>query len=255
MPYDTIDVARDGDTTTITLNRPERRNALSLVVLDELLHAVEATARTDATGLVVAARGPVFSAGHDFADIDGAGLADMQTLVGRCSAVMLALRSAPQVCIARVHALATAAGCQLVAACDLAVASEDAAFAVPGGRGGWFCTTPMVAIGRAVPLKRAVEMAFCGDPIDAPTAAAWGLVNEVVPADELDAAVAALLARATRGSAASKAIGKRALYAQLDLPLPEAYAYATDVMAEASQHPDAREGVRAFLDKRPAGWE
>ena len=204
---------------------------------------------------LLAGNGPVFSAGHDFGDIDGADLAAMQQLVGTCSDVMLALRSIPQVAIARVHALATAAGCQLVAACDLAVAAQSAAFAVPGGKGGWFCTTPMVAVGRAVPLKRAVEMAFTGDPVDAATAADWGLINAAVPDNELVDATNALLARATRGSAASKAIGKQALYAQLDMPLTDAYRYATGVMADASQTPDAREGVRSFLDKRPARWD
>jgi enoyl-CoA hydratase/carnithine racemase len=255
MTYEHILVEHDGPTATVTMNRPQRRNALSLAHLTELLHAITAVGDSDATGLIVAGNGPVFSAGHDFTDIDGADLAAMQQLVGTCTEVMLALRAIPQVTIARVHALATAAGCQLVAACDLAVAAESAAFAVPGGKGGWFCTTPMVAVGRAIPLKRAVEMAFTGDPIDAATAADWGLVNAVVADDELDAATADLLGRATRGSGSSKATGKRAMYAQLDLPLADAYRLATDVMAQASQTPDAREGVRAFLDKRQPRWD
>jgi enoyl-CoA hydratase/carnithine racemase len=254
MTYEHIIVEHHGPTATITMNRPARRNALSLAHLGELLDAVTAIGHTSATGLIVAGNGPVFSAGHDFADIDGADLAAMDQLVGTCSDLMLALRSIPQVTIARVHALATAAGCQLVAACDLAVAAESSSFAVPGGKGGWFCTTPMVAVGRAIPLKRAVEMAFTGDAVDAATACSWGLVNEVVPDGELLQATADLLGRATRGSASSKAIGKQALYAQLDLPLADAYRYASDVMAKASQTPDAREGVRAFLDKRPASW-
>jgi enoyl-CoA hydratase/carnithine racemase len=167
---------------------------------------------------------------------------------------MTTIHRMPQVVVARVHGLATAAGCQLVAACDLAVAAESAAFAVPGGKGGWFCTTPMVEVGRAVARKHALELALTGDAVDAATAAAWGLVNRCVPDDELDPAVDDLLARATRGSAASRAVGKEALYRQLGLPLDEAYDLAVAVMAGASQLPDAQEGMRAFVEKRPPVW-
>jgi enoyl-CoA hydratase/carnithine racemase len=153
--------------------------------------------------------------------------------------------------VARVHALATAAGCQLVATADLAVAADSASFAVPGGKGGWFCTTPLVAVGRAIGRKRSLEMAMTGDPIDARTAAEWGLINKAVPPEQLHAATADLLERATRGSALSKGIGKQAFYAQIDLDQPKAYAYAVEVMAAASQITDAREGVAAFLEKRP----
>ena len=146
--------------------------------------------------------------------------------------------------VARVHGLATAAGCQLVATADLAVASEDAGFAAPGGKGGWFCHTPMVAVARNVGRKRAMELALSGDVIDARTALNWGLVNQVVPAADLDGAVQELLDRVTRGSAESKGIGKQALYAQIDLDQPKAYAYAIEVMAATSQLPDAREGMR-----------
>jgi enoyl-CoA hydratase/carnithine racemase len=161
----------------------------------------------------------------------------------------------PQPVVARVHGLATAAGCQLVASCDLAIAVDTAGFAAPGGRGGWFCHTPMVAIGRNIGRKRAFELAMSGDVIDAATALDWGLVNAVVPADELDAAVTKLLDRVTRGSAASKGIGKQALYAQLSLGQREAYDYAVEVMASTSQLADAQEGMRAFLDKRKPKWE
>jgi enoyl-CoA hydratase/carnithine racemase len=157
--------------------------------------------------------------------------------------------------IARVHGLATAAGCQLVASCDLAVAAEGAGFAAPGGKGGWFCHTPMVAIARNVGRKRAAELALTGDAISAAQALDWGLVNAVVPAGELDAAVGALLTRATRGAAASKAIGKTTLYAQLDLGQAEAYRLAVEVMAATSQTDEAREGMAAFLEKRPARWD
>ena len=255
MTYTTLVLAVDGPVATITLNRPERRNALSLEALSELLDAVRTVGETDTAGLVLAANGSVFSAGHDFADLADADLAAATTLVETCSATMLALRQIPQITIARVHALATAAGCQLVAACDLAVATDGAGFALPGGKGGWFCTTPAVEVGRAVSTKRLAELAFTGDPIDAATALEWGLVNRVVPADELDATVADLLGRATRGSRASKAIGKAALYHQLGLPLEDAYTYATAVMAQASQLPDAKEGIRAFLNKRHPVWD
>ena len=244
-------VERCDDRATITLNRPARRNSLSLAMLTELLAAVRQVGESDARGVVLAANGPVFSSGHDFADMDGADLAAMRTLLQTCTEVMLALQSIPQVVVARVHALATAAGCQLVASCDLAVAAESAGFAAPGGKAGWFCTTPMVAIGRTMGRKRALEMALTGDTIDAVTAADWGLVNRVVPDDELDAAVDELLDRATRGSASSKALGKQAFYTQIGMDLPQAYAYAIEVMAAASQTDDARENVRAFLEKRP----
>lgn len=253
-PHRHLLVDRDGSVVTITLDEPARRNALSLEVLTELLEAFRTVGASDARGVVLAANGPVFSAGHDFADMAGADLAQMRELLGRCTEVMTAIQSVPQVVIARVHALATAAGCQLVATCDLAVAARSAGFAVPGGKGGWFCTTPMVAVGRAVPRKHALEMALTGDVVDADTAAAWGLVNRAVPDDELDAAVADLLGRATRGSASSKALGKAAFYTQIGMDQPQAYAYAVEVMAAASQTPDAREGVASFLEKRPPVW-
>jgi len=244
-------VERCDDRFTITLNRPSRRNSLSMAMLTELLAALRQVGDSDARGAVLAANGPVFSSGHDFADMDGAGLDAMRGLLRACTDVMLTIPSMPQVVVARVHGLATAAGCQLVASCDLAVAAESAAFAAPGGKAGWFCTTPMVAIGRTMGRKRALEMALTGDTIDAATAADWGLVNRVVPDEDLDAAVDDLLARATRGSRSSKALGKQAFYAQIGMDLPQAYAYAIEVMAAASQTDDAREGVRAFLDKRP----
>src|SRR4051794_715788 len=245
-------IHRTDDVVTITMNRPNRRNALSQLMLEALLEAFTATAESDALGVVLAGAGPVFSAGHDFADLAGADESTVRHMLTTCAQLMQAIQEAPQPVVARVHGLATAAGCQLVATCDLAVASTNAAFAAPGGQGGWFCHTPMVAIGRTISRKRAMELALSGDRIDAATALDWGLVNAVVPEPELDAAVAALLERVTRGSADSKAIGKRTLYAQLSMPQPAAYEYATDVMARTSQSPDAQEGMRAFLEKRPA---
>ncbi len=255
MGYELITVERDESTVTVTMNRPDRRNALSLEHLEELLDAVQAVGASDATGLVVAGNGPVFSSGHDLAAMRGAELPAMRHLLRRCSDLMLLLQDIPQVVVARVHGLATAAGCQLVAACDLAVAARSARFGAPGGRGGWFCTTPMVAIGRSIGRKQAVELALTGEEIDADTALAWGLVNRVVDDAELDAAVAELLALATRGSAASRALGKRALYTQLSMGEREAYDYAIEVMAAASQLHDAQEGMTAFVEKRPPDWQ
>jgi len=247
-------VERDGDVVRITMTRPAKRNALSREHLTQLLAAVTEAGGTDAAGIVLAGEGPVFSAGHDFADVAGAELPEVRSLLHLCTELMQTIQDVPQVVLARVHALATAAGCQLVASCDLAVAAESAGFAAPGGKGGWFCHTPMVAIARNVGRKRAMELALTGDVIDAATALDWGLVNRVVPADRLDEAVRDLLERVTRGSAVSKGIGKQALYAQIDLDQPKAYAYAVEVMASTSQLPDAQEGIRAFLEKRKPKW-
>jgi enoyl-CoA hydratase/carnithine racemase len=247
-------VERDGDTVRITMTRPQRRNALSADHLVELRDAFADVGRTDATGIVLGAEGPVFSAGHDFADVAGRDLAGVRELLALCTEVMRTIQAVPQVVVARVHALATAAGCQLVASCDLAVAGESAGFALPGGKGGWFCHTPAVPVARSIGRKRLMEMALTGDVVDARTAADWGLVNRTVPDAELDAAVDDLLARATRGSRASKALGKQTLYAQLDRPEDDAYAIALEVMATASQTAGAKEGMAAFLAKRPPSW-
>lgn len=254
MGYEHVLVDRDGAHVTITMNRPRRRNALSLDHMRELRAAFLDAADSDAAGVILAGAGPVFSAGHDFADVAAADYAAARELLDTCTELMGTMQQAPQVVIARVHGLATAAGCQLVASCDLAVAGESAGFATPGGKGGWFCHTPMVPVARNVGRKRAMEMALTGDTIDAATAAEWGLVNRVVPDGELDKATYELLDRATRGSRASKALGKRALYAQLDRPERDAYTYAIEVMAGASQTPEAREGMQAFLEKREPDW-
>ena len=248
-------VKQEGETARITLNRPERRNALPESMLRELLDAFEQVGTSDATGIILAAEGPVFCSGHDFADVHGRDHASSRDLLQLCTSLMRAVQTVPQVVIARVHALATAAGCQLVASCDLAVAAESAGFALPGGKGGWFCHTPAVAVARTISRKHLMEMALTGDVIDAQTAAEWGLVNYTVPDDELDTAVEQLLARATRGSRASKALGKQTLRAQLDRPEDDAYALAIEVMAAASQTADAVEGRTAFLEKRRPVWQ
>jgi enoyl-CoA hydratase/carnithine racemase len=254
MDFDHILVERSGDYAIITMNRPQRRNALSLEHMRELITAFGDVGDSDALGIVLAGNGPVFSAGHDFADVVDADLQGVRSLLMTCTELMTLIQQVPQPVVARVHGLATAAGCQLVASADLAVASEDAGFAAPGGKGGWLCRTPMVAIARNIGRKRAAELAMSGDIIDARTALDWGLVNRVVPAAQLDTAVQDLLDRVTRGSADSKSIGKQALYAQIDLDQPKAYAYAIEVMAATSQLADAREGMHAFLDKRKPNW-
>lgn len=247
-------VQRDGPMTTITMNRPQRRNALSREFLLALTEAFREVGRTDALGIVLAANGPVFSAGHDFADMAGASHADVRSLLQTCTELMQTIQSVPQIVVARVHALATAAGCQLAATCDLIVAAETAGFATPGGKGGWFCHTPMVAVSHNIGRKRAMEMALAGDIVDAGTAYEWGLVNRVVPEAELEKATRDLLERATQGSPRSKALGKQAMYAMLDRTEQDAYTYAIEVMAAASQTPEAQEGMRSFLEKRKPEW-
>jgi enoyl-CoA hydratase/carnithine racemase len=242
----------DGDIITeITLDRPDRRNALSLDLMRELRAALE-----QATGriVVIAGAGPAFSAGHDLNELVASSDDEAAELFDTCASLMTTVQSIPQPVIAKVHGVATAAGCQLVASCDLAVAGASAGFAAPGGKGGLFCHTPMVAVARNVGRKRAMELALTGDVIDAATALEWGLVNRVVADDDLDGACLELLRRATRGSAYSKGLGKQALYHQLDLSQPDAYRYAIEVMAAASQTADGREGVASFLEKRRPQW-
>jgi enoyl-CoA hydratase/carnithine racemase len=245
-----------GGVRTLTLNRPERRNALSLDLMRELLEALAATAAdTDVQVAVLAGEGPAFCAGHDLSEMVGCTLDDYRELFDVCSELMMAIHHLPQPVIARVHGTAMAAGCQLVAACDLAVAAEEARFATPGLRIGLFCSTPMVEVSRAVGRKQAMELLLTGDPIDAATAAEWGLVNRVVAAGELDAAVADLAARVARGSSRVIEIGKRAFYEQLDVPIEQAYAHTKEVMARNAAERDAQEGMGAFLAKRPPIWE
>jgi len=235
---------------TITLCNPAKRNALSLHVLEQLTHAFSQVGASDAEGIILNAEGPVFSAGHNFGEMKGAAEEDAHHLFTVCSNLMQTVHQIPQPVIASVHALATAAGCQLVATCDLAVAARSAAFALPGGKGGLFCHTPLVAVARSLPQKRALELALTGDPISAETALQWGFINEVVDDDQLHDATIALLSRASRGSIYSKGLGKKTFYEQIDMDEDEAYKHATDVMARAVVMPDAQEGISAFLDKR-----
>lgn len=254
LDLENVTCRRDGAFVTVTLDNAAKRNALSLVTMRSLISAFEAVAESDARGVILAANGPVFSAGHDFADMAGRDLKFLRALLQTCTELMTLVQEIPQVVIARVHALATAAGCQLVASCDLAIAAQSAGFALPGGKGGLFCTTPLVAVARNVGRKRALELAMTGDPIDAATAADWGLINRAVPDEELDASVIDLLKRSTRGSAFAKGIGKAAYYAQVDLDQPKAYAYAIEVMAANAMSPDGQEGIASFLEKRKPQW-
>jgi enoyl-CoA hydratase/carnithine racemase len=255
MNYEHLLVSPSGTITTVTLNRPEKRNALSMNVMRELTRALRAVAQGDALGVILAANGPVFSAGHNFADMADATLAQARELFCACTEMMDAIQAMPQPVIAKVHALATAAGCQLVASCDLAIAADSASFAIPGGKAGLFCHTPLVAVARSIGRKRALEMALTGDAIDAATAAEWGLINKVVPADQLDAATLDLISRATRGSAHSKAMGKQGFYQQVDMKQEQAYQFAAELMASAAMTPDAQEGFKAFLEKRHAQYK
>ena len=254
MAYQYILVSTEGAITTVTLNRPDKRNALSLPLMLELIEALQAVGRSAARGVILAANGPVFSAGHNFGDMAGASLAQARELFAVCTRMMDTLQALPQPVIARVHALATAAGCQLVATCDLAIAADTAGFAIPGGKAGLFCHTPLVAVARNIGRKRALEMAMTGDAIDAATAADWGLINRAVPAAELDAATLDLISRATRGSTESKAMGKQGYYRQMELAQPQAYALASEIMAAGALTADGQEGIAAFLGKRPAHY-
>src|SRR3954471_1528817 len=260
MTATTVDAGRvlvreDGPAATITLNRPDKRNALSLELMQELIAVLErlgADARVRA--IVLEGAGPAFSAGHDLGEMVGRDAGFYQRLFDTCTQLMEAIRAVPQPVIARVEGIATAAGCQLVAACDLAIAADDARFATPGVKIGLFCSTPMVPLSRAVGRKRALEMLLTGRPIDAATAVDWGLVNRSVPAAELDGAVADLVEAIAGSSPLTVAIGKEAYYAQIELDEHRAYALTKTVMSMNSLAADAQEGICAFLEKRAPEW-
>ncbi len=253
--YRDIAVERDDDFAFVTMNRPEKRNALSLQMMRELDDALAAIG-ADRSVRVVLLRGEghAFSAGHDLRELLDRGVAEYRTIFDACVALMARLVAIPQPVIAEVAKVATAAGCQLVAACDLAVASTEATFATPGVRIGLFCSTPMVALTRAIGRKRAMEMLLTGEPIDAATALAWGLVNRVVAPDELRAQTLALARRIAEASPTIVGIGKAAFYEQIDLDQPAAYEYTKEVMTRNALEADAREGIAAFLEKRAPKW-
>ena len=250
-----LEVERAGGVVTLCLNRPAQRNALSRELMRELTSALAALGEDSEVRVVVlAGRGPAFSAGHDLSELVGMELEEYHEVFELCSGLMNAIHDLPQPVIARVHGMATAAGCQLVAACDLVVASSEARFATPGVKIGLFCTTPMVEVTRTIGRKRALEMLLTGTPIDAETAAAWGLVNRVVAPDELEAATDELAQSIASASSLTVGIGKRAFYRQIDLGIDAAYELCQDVMSENAAADDAQEGMSAFLEKRPPTW-
>jgi enoyl-CoA hydratase/carnithine racemase len=240
----------------LTLNRPAARNALSAPLMASVQAELDAIADDPAVRVVViGAAGPAFCAGHDLRELRAnPGREFLSALFAQCSALMTRIVRLPKPVIARVHGIATAAGCQLVASCDLAVAAADARFATPGVNIGLFCSTPMVALSRNVGRKAAMEMLLTGDLIDAARAREIGLVNRVVPPDELDGAVAALAAQIAGKSALTLAIGKEAFYRQAELELDAAYAYAAEAMTRNMLARDAAEGIDAFLQRRAPVW-
>lgn len=245
----------DGPIARLWLNRASQRNALSLEVLDALkgrLH--EAGSADGVRAVVLGGLGPAFSAGHDLREMRGASGAEIEELFRRCEGVMATIHRLRVPVVARVHGIATAAGCQLVAACDLAVASEEASFATPGIKVGLFCSTPAVPLVRSVGRKRALEMLLSGRPIDAATALDWGLVNRVVPQADLDREIDDLLAPVLESSPEVVATGKQVFWRQVDLPEEQAYERASRAMCEGVESPSAREGFSAFLEKRKPRW-
>ncbi len=238
----------------VTLNRPERRNALSLDLMQELT-ATLGGLDSGVRGVVIAGCGPAFCAGHDLAEMIDRSVGDYRQIFDTCVELMETIQSIPQPVIAEVNGTATAAGCQLVAACDLAIASSEARFATPGVRIGLFCSTPMVPLTRAIGRKRAMEMLLTGRAIDAQTAADWGLINKVVDSSRLREESLALANEIASASPLTVGVGKQAFYSQIDLDQHKAYAYTKEVMSLNALAGDAQEGMSAFLDKRQACWK
>jgi enoyl-CoA hydratase/carnithine racemase len=255
MPYQSISFETEGQIARVTLNRPQRRNALSLELMTELIECFNEIGRDRSLHAVILdAAGKVFCSGHDLSEMVGRDINDYREVFDVCTELMTRIQDIPQPVIAQVQGIATAAGCQLVATCDLAVASDQAGFATPGVKIGLFCTTPMVALSRAVGRKRALQMLMTGDMIDALTAVEWGLINMAVPASELEEQTRKLAARIAEASSLTVALGKQAFYTQIDLDQPKAYAYAKEVMSMNALAADAQEGISAFLEKRQACW-
>jgi enoyl-CoA hydratase/carnithine racemase len=255
MSYSCLTSSAEGNVAILTLNRPQRRNALSLQLMEELLAALEQIQADRALrAVILAAAGEVFCSGHDLSEMCGCTVAGYRRLFEVCTALMTKIQSIPQPVIAEVQGVATAAGCQLVASCDLAVASERASFATPGVRIGLFCTTPMVALTRAIGRKHAMEMLLTGKMIDARTAADWGLVNRVVAYEALREETCRLAGEIAQASSLVTGLGKQAFYAQIELDQAHAYAYAKEVMTMNSLAEDAQEGIGSFLEKRAPCW-
>ncbi|GAC1657304.1 MAG: enoyl-CoA hydratase [Vulcanimicrobiaceae bacterium] len=246
----------DGGIARVTLDRPEKRNALSLELMTELTSLLRAVGSQSANRVVIlSAHGPAFSAGHDLREMLQRDVEEYRQTFEVCVRLMETVQQIPQPVIAEVSGIATAAGCQLVATCDLAIASLDARFATPGVRIGLFCTTPMVALTRAIGRKRAMQMLLTGDFIDAVTAEKWGLINAAVPAKDLREHSQALAYQIAGASKFVIGLGKAAFYAQIDLDQPKAYAYAKEVMSMNALSADAQEGMSAFLERRHPEWK
>ncbi len=255
MTFENVTFAREGGIGVVALNRPNRRNALSLALMQDLIGCLDAIGRDgDIRAVILAAEGKVFCSGHDLSEMTGRNITEYRHIFDVCTELMMKVQAIPQPVIAQVQGLATAAGCQLAATCDLVVASEDAGFATPGVKIGLFCTTPMVALTRTIGRKRALQMLLTGEVVDARTAADWGLVNQVVPGTELAEATRRLANKVAEASSLVIGIGKQAFYTQIDLDQPKAYAYAREVMSMNALAADAQEGMDAFLAKRPACW-
>ncbi len=255
MAYQNLLVELTPPVATITLNRPARRNALSVEMMFELIGCLDELASSrEVQSVILAGAGTAFCSGHDLQEMIGQDINRYRHIFDVCTELMTRVKSIPQPVIAQVQGVATAAGCQLVAACDLAVASESAGFATPGVQIGLFCTTPMVEVSRAVGRKHALEMLLTGKMVDARTACEWGLVNRVVPARELAEAARQLACEIAQASPLTVALGKQAYYAQIDLDQSKAYAYAKEVMSRNALAADAQEGMSAFLEKRRPCW-
>jgi len=253
MSEELVRIEQQGPVGILTLARPARRNALSLAMIRALRQALLAAG--EARVLILAAEGPVFCSGHDLGEMSGLDEAGSREIFAECTSLMETIQRSPQPVIAEVQGLATAAGCQLVAACDLAIASEVAGFATPGVKIGLFCTTPMVALTRAIGRKRSMEMLLTGRLVGAQEAAEWGLVNRVVEASSLRSECLELAGQIASASPYTVALGKRAFYAQADLDQPAAYRAATETMTRNALAEDAREGISAFLGKRRPEWK
>ena len=250
-----VDLDEPRHIATLTLDRPEKRNALSYELMERLRCTLEEIGqRSDIAVVILAANGSVFSAGHDLAELVDRSLRDYQRIFDKCVELMETVQRIPQPVIAMVRGVATAAGCQLVATCDLAFADEGASFGTPGVKIGLFCSTPMVAVSRAIGRKRALQLLLTGERINARTAADWGLINAAVPADELEAVTRRVAEQIVHASQAVVGIGKRTYYAQIEMDQHAAYDHTRDVMVMNSLMADAREGITAFLDKREPRW-
>ena len=255
MNFENMLLARDGQAAVVTLNRPQRRNALSLGLMLELIGCLDEIGRDrEIRAVILAAAGTVFCSGHDLSEMTGRDIDEYRRIFEVSTELMTKIQAIPQPVIAEVQGIATAAGCQLVATCDLAVAAEEAAFGTPGVKIGLSCTTPMVPLTRAIGRKRALQMLLTGELVDARTAADWGLINQVVPAPDLPAATRKLAAKVAEASSMVVALSKHAYYAQIDLDQAKAYAYAKEVMSMNAMAEDAQEGISAFLGKRAPCW-